>query len=159
MNRRGHPGFACIWNIVKYSFCFIFPQVCHVLAIKSWNIKACSDATWTDPLWRHRLICTHRPVKYKLLVSITVRMRTEDLKTSSCHAATFQHGCRRRESVVASYPAEKFELSMKWEWPLAVTSLMAACCYFFLLSLIYWLLPADEGCAVWCCTGLKLSWP
>lgn len=28
-----------------------------------------------------------------------------------------------------------------------------------LLSLIYWLLPPDEGCAAQCCTGLKLSWP
>lgn len=53
-------------------------------------------------------------------------MRTEDLKTSSCHAATFQHGCRRRESVVSSYPAEKFDLSRKWERPLPVTSFMAA---------------------------------
>lgn len=69
VNRRGHSGFACIWNIVKNSFCFISPQACHVPAIKSWNIKACSDATWTEPLWRHRLIRTHRPVKYKLLVS------------------------------------------------------------------------------------------
>lgn len=164
MNRRGQPGYGILQNT-----CFVL--LVHVTLPRRRIVEYQSPFRRElglqagDPLWRRWFMCTRRLVMYKLQVRVTVRMSADFLNKSACHAEHVHHS-HQRESLSVSYRVKNFESSRKRKRPFRVNSFFFFYIYIhltavllLLLSLIYWLLPPDEGCAVLCCTGLKWAWP